>query len=118
MNLPLRIGLKQERIYMGWKPLLILLMVTENAQGNSLSLSSKKKFTVQDCQKLDAEIVSLEKNYQMVKRRILSLKGESSQINPLKRPKHRSQIEILESEVMELENKLKSLNGHFEKNCS
>jgi len=103
---------------MGWKPLLILLMVSENAQSNSLSINSKKKLNAQTCQKLDAEILSLEKHYQMTKKKILGLKGVSHEINPLKRPKHRSQIEILESEVMELENKLKSLNGQYKKNCS
>jgi predicted patatin/cPLA2 family phospholipase len=118
MSLPLRIGLKKRGMSMGWKPLLIFLIVSENAQGNSLSISSKKKLQSQTCQKLDAEILNLEKNYQMTKKKILSLKGESQVINPLKRPKHRSQIEILESEVMELENKLKSLNGHYNKNCS
>jgi hypothetical protein len=103
---------------MGWKPLLIFLMVSENAQSNSLSLNSKKKLHIQSCQKLDAEILSLEKNYQMTKKKVLSLKGVSHEINPIRRPKHRSQIEILESEVLELENKLKSLNGHYKKNCS
>jgi peptidoglycan hydrolase CwlO-like protein len=103
---------------MGWKPLLIFLIVSENAQGNSLSISSKKKLQSQTCQKLDTEILNLEKNYQMTMKKILTLKGEIHVINPLKRPKHRSQIEILESEVMELENKLKSLNGHYNKNCT
>lgn len=103
---------------MGWKPLLIFLVISNQSRANDLSSNSIKKALPLHCQILDQDISSHESRSQLLKRKILSLKGASDQVNPLKRPKHRSQIELLEAEIKELEKKLKSLNKSYKKNCS
>jgi hypothetical protein len=103
---------------MGWKPLLIFLVISNQSRANDLSSNSIKKALPLHCQILDQDISSHESRSQILKRKILSLKGASDQVNPLKRPKHRSQIELLEAEIKELEKKLNSLNKSYKKNCS
>ena len=88
---------------MGWKPLIIFLVISNQSRANDLLNNSIKKSLPSHCQILDQDISSHERKSQILKRKILGLKGVSDQVNPLKRPKHRSQIELLESEIKELE---------------
>ena len=103
---------------MRWKPLLIFLVISNQSRASDLLNNSIKKSLPAHCQILDQDISSHEIKSQILKRKILGLKGASDQVNPLKRPKHRSQIELLEAEIKELEKKLNSLNKSYKKNCS